>query len=344
MRKIGQDKQTYKNREQRIIKVLFLTTEWPTEERPTDVPFLVQYAQALRRQDVDVEIYHFRGQGNPLNYIRAWLHIRQQPSWDAAELIHAHWGQSAFLTFLSRKPLVITFHGSDLQGIMSSLGEYSLKGKILVWVNRLVARRADVCIAVSRRLQQLLPQSRNPHALIPMGINLETFKPMDKTACRRTLNLDPEKRYLLFVCDPNRPEKRFSLAQQAVACAGLDNTELLVVSDQPYVKIPTYLNAGDLLLLTSSHEGSPVILKEALACNLPVVSVDVGDAREKLENITGCVVCENDDVETIALGIREALDYDQPIKGRDSVLDLSWDMIAQKTVEIYKQCLAEEPD
>ena len=110
------------------------------------------------------------------------------------------------------------------------------------------------------------------------------------------------------------------------------------------MKIPTYLNAGDLLLLTSSHEGSPVILKEALACNLPVVSVDVGDAREKLENIAGCVVCENDDAETIARGIREALDYDQPIKGRDSVLDLSWDIIAQNTVKIYKQCLAEEPN
>ena len=321
------------------LKVLFMTTEWPTKEHPGHVPFLVQYADALRKQGVEVEVYHFHGRANPLNYLRAWFEVRKQRFWSEAELIHAHWGQSAFITLFSRKPLVITFHGSDLQGIVSRHGKYNLKGKLLVLLNRWMARKAEVCIAVSERLRQLLPVGCEQSEVIPMGIDLELLKPMDKMSCRQALGLDPHKRYLLFVSDPKRPEKRFLLAQQAVAAANLQNAELLVVCDQPYEKIPLYLNAGDLLLLTSSHEGSPVILKEALACNLPVVSVDVGDAREKLEMIAGCVVCEDDDPQTIAQAITQALDYDKTIHGRNYVLDLSWDLIAQRTIVVYNRAL-----
>ena len=321
------------------LKVLFITTEWPTKAHPRHVPFLVQYADSLCEQGVEVEVYHFHGRANPLNYLRAWFDVRKQPFWSEAELIHAHWGQSAFITLFSRKPLVVTFHGSDLQGIVSRHGKYNLKGKLLVMLNRWMARKAEVCIAVSERLRQLLPADLKHVEVIPMGIDLELLKPMDKLSCRQALGLDPHRRYLLFVSDPGRPEKRFLLAQQAVAAANVLNTELLVVCDQPYEKIPLYLNAGDLLLLTSSHEGSPVILKEALACNLPVVSVDVGDAREKLENVAGCVVCENDDPQAIAQAIKQALAYDKAIDGRNFVLDLSWELIAQHTILVYKQAL-----
>ncbi len=321
------------------LKVLFITTEWPTNKHPGHVPFLVQYADALRKQDVDVAVYHFRGKANPLNYLRAWFDVRKQTLWSEAEIIHAHWGQSAFITLFSRKPLVITFHGSDLQGIVSPQGKYNFKGKVLVMLNRWISRKAKVCIAVSERLRQLLPGDLEHVAVIPMGIDLELFKPLDKTKSRQALGLDPHKRYLLFVSDPNRPEKRFSLAQQAVAAANLQDAELLVVCDQPYEKIPLYLNAGDLLLLTSSHEGSPVILKEALACNLPVVSVDVGDAREKLENIDGCEVCENDEPQTIARAILHVLAHGKPINGRETVLELSWGLIARRTLAVYNQAL-----
>lgn len=321
------------------LKVLFVTTEWQTKEHPGHVPFLVQYAHSLRNQGVEVEVFHFHGRSNPLNYLQAWFTVRKLPSWSQADIIHAQWGQSAFLALFSRKPLVITFHGSDLQGIVGRGGNYTLKGKLLVRFNRWMARKAQVCIAVSERLKQLLPTSHRSVEVIPMGIDLDLFKPMDKLTCRRALGLDPFRRYLLFVSDPERPEKRFSLAQQAFSLASLDNAELIVVCNQPYARIPLYLNAGDLLLLTSSHEGSPVILKEALACNLPVVSVDVGDAREKLEGVEGCVVCEDDHVETIAQAIVQAFTHDQAINARDSVLDLDWALIAQRTISAYKKAI-----
>ena len=124
--------------------------------------------------------------------------------------------------------------------------------------------------------------------------------------------------------------------------ADLKNVELLTVSDQPHGKIPLFLNAGDLLLLTSSHEGSPGIIKDALACNLPVVSVDVGDVREKLDNIPGCIICDDDSVEAISKAIKKALSYPFSIDGRESVRDLSWDLIAKRTISLYQDCLEEK--
>jgi len=321
------------------LKVLFITTEWPTKEHPTDVPFLVQYADAIQRLDAIVNVFHFHGRANPFNYFKAWFQIRKEISWKQADILHAHWGQSAFLAFFSHKPLVITFHGSDLQGIMGTSGHYNLRGKVLIMLNKLMARRATRCVAVSQRIKDLLPRCCRSAEVIPMGIDLDSFHPMNKAICKQTLGLDNAIRYVLFVSDPTRPEKRFALAQEAFTSANIPNAELLVISGKPYEKIPLYLNAGDLLLMTSSHEGSPVILKEALACNLPVVAVDVGDAREKLQDIAGCVVCEDDDPQTIARAITQALAYDKLINGRDSVLDMSWELIAQRTIAVYNQAL-----
>ncbi len=325
------------------MNVLYLTTEWPTEEHPTDVPFLVQYAQALQKHGVTVNVFHFQGKGKPLNYIKAWREVRRQPSWKKTDILHAQWGQGAFPGLFSRKPLIITYHGSDLQGIVDKHGVYGLRGKILVSLNRLIAHFADHCIVVSERLRQFLPPNIAPVDVIPMGIDLAVFKQMNKSACREALGLEQDKQYILFVSNPERPEKRYALAEQAVRLAvennKLENTQLLVVSGEPYEKIPLYLNAGDLLLLTSSHEGSPVILKEALACNLPIVSVDVGDAKEKLSEIEGCYVCQTDTVEEIAENIGRALGNPIRIKGREAVSDLNWDVIAQKTIAIYANSL-----
>ena len=325
------------------MKVLFVTSEWPTPERPGDVPFLVEYLNALQAQGVEVSVFHFRGKANPLNYLKAWHQLRKLPEWKLAEILHAQWGQSGLLALFSRKPLVVTFHGSDLLGVVAADGHYSLTGKVLVKVSRWVARRADRCIVVSARLQSALPSSVQRADIIPMGVDLEKFRPMDQSAARQQLGLEAGTRYVLFVANPARPEKRFELARQAfqLACSSLDGEKigLLPVWGEPPDRIPLFLNAGDVLLLTSTHEGSPVIVKEALACNRPVVAVDVGDVRERIGTVAGCHVCADDRPETIASAIIEALNCPTPVQGREAVQDLSWEAIAKKTIRIYEECL-----
>jgi len=325
------------------MNVLFITTEWPTEARPYDAPFIREYAFALQEAGIHVGVFHFKGQGNPLNYLRAWRKIRKSDFWQKADILHAHWGQSAILGLFSRKPMVITFHGSDLQGIVNQNDNYTIRGKILVAMSKWIAKQADRVIVVSERLKTLLSHDIQSVEVIPMGIDLSIFKPLDQAECRQSLGLDPDIRYVLFASDPERREKRYKLAMEATNLLNAEHTaqkvELLVVNNQPHYKMPEYLNACDVLLLTSSHEGSPVIIKEALACNLPIVSVDVGDVSERISGIKGCYLCPDDEVETIVKFLKKAIAKNSRVNGLSSVQSYAWEIVSQQTITIYQKCL-----
>lgn len=326
-----------------MIKVFLITTEWPTHQKPNSVPFLEQHVRYLVSHGVDVQVFCFSGKGNLINYFKAWLQIRKTSFWHEADILHAHWGQSAFPAIFSKKPLVITYHGSDLQGIVDQNYKYSLSGKVLVLFSKIISLKADCCIVVSEHLKHLLPQHIENVYTIPVGINLHRFRPMDKTACREHLNLDLKKKYVLFVSNPERNEKRFWLAQQAFEIYKQRNpgqdAELLVVNQINYEEVPFYLNAGDVLLITSLHEGSPTVVKEALACNLPIVSVNVGDVEERIKFIDGCFICNNDHPSVIADALSAAIEGNQRINGREFVLNLDEKLLSQKVVSIYKELL-----
>lgn len=326
------------------LHILMITTEWPTEQQPFDVPFLVQYANALINAGCIVKVFHFKGNGNPINYIKAWLKVRKDPFWETADILHAHWGQSAFLGLFSDKPLIITYHGSDLEGIVNKQGKYSIYGKILVTFSKWIAKKATYCLSVSEKLRSSLPASVQSE-VIPMGVDLGLFRPLDKKKCRASLKMDPDKTIVLFIGNPTRSEKRYDLAESAVDLVKSSlpekSIELKIVFNKPNSSMPYYLNAANLLLLTSAHEGSPVVIKEALACNLPIVATNVGDIRERIGHINGCYICEDDSAEAISRNLTQAIMFPKRINGRETVRDLSWDIIAKKTKFLYQKILAE---
>lgn len=101
--------------------------------------------------------------------------------------------------------------------------------------------------------------------------------------------------------------------------------------------MPLYINASDVMLLTSVHEGSSNVVKGALACNVPVVSTDVGDVRIRIGEIAGCHVCEAS-VATLADAVEEVLERDQPnVEGRITVLGLDERVLAKKVRQIYER-------
>src|SRR5207237_628154 len=134
-------------------------------------------------------------------------------------------------------------------------------------------------IVKSQALQAALPRSLDPGRiwLLPSGIDLARFRPLDRGACRVKLGWDTARRHVVFPAAPERAEKRFWLAEAAVAELKRTDVELHALDGVSHEDVPTWLNAADVVLLTSTHEGSPNVVKEALACNVPVVSVDVGD-------------------------------------------------------------------
>ncbi len=320
----------------RSISVLMVTSEWPDEEHPHAVPFIVQQVEALRATGVDVEVLPFRGARNPLRYLGAWAALRRRLTERPHDLVHAQFGQSAIVAcFPKRLPLVVTFRGDDLEGIVGDDGRYLVLGRILRQVSRLTARRADATIVVSRHLERFLPNRAT--AVIPSGVDVSVFHPMPPEEARAALGLSAESELVLFVGDPKETRKRVSLAEEAVRLAG--RGRLVVVWGAPRDRIPQYMAACDALIFTSMHEGSPNVVKEALACGLPVVSVDVGDVRERLEGVAGCVVCSDDRPQTLAAALDRVLDQGRLAGPADLVADLDEGRLAARVVEIYERVL-----
>jgi len=323
------------------IKVLIVTSEWPSF--PGDIAGIHVFDQAdqLRAAGIDVEVFAFRGRKNLIRYAKAIIDFLRLDR-KHFDVIHAHHGQSGVVALSQRtQPVVVTFHGSDLQGIRDMSGHITLQGRILQFLCRIIARFADDIILVSNHLKVYIPA--RTYQVIPAGIDLNLFRPIPSLQARAKLNL-PENRYLvLFVGDPERTEKRFRLAHESIErLKNQLNVELVVANGVLREMMPYYMNACDVLLVTSFHEGSPSVVKEALACNLPVVSTDVGDVRERIGEIGGCVLCANDRPETIATALRQSLSRDKRIDGRTTVLDLDERVLAQKVIEVYQRTLEKQ--
>jgi glycosyltransferase involved in cell wall biosynthesis len=115
------------------------------------------------------------------------------------------------------------------------------------------------------------------------------------------------------------------------------DVELLTVGGVPRETVARYMQACDALLVTSKHESGPAMVKEALACNLRVVSLDVGDVRERIANLPGSVLCEDDRADTVAAGLLQSLSYEGPFDGRVAVADVLQDLLTERLLAIYDE-------
>jgi glycosyltransferase involved in cell wall biosynthesis len=135
---------------------------------------------------------------------------------------------------------------------------------------------------------------RDDARIIPFGVNFELFSPSAREPAREELGIPAGKKLVLFPWDPARPEKRFDVAQAVLANLDPEHGDfrLVVVTSETPDRMARYMNACDALLLVSDREGAPMAVREAVACNLPVVSVDVGDVRDVIGGVEGCFLCE----------------------------------------------------
>ncbi len=325
------------------IRVLMITSEYPSAERPGGGVFIVRQIKALREAGVEVDVLDFISRANPLNHLRAWRKMKRMMATRQYDLIHAQFAVSAFISRLQFKlPVVVTYHGDETQGIIRPNGTYALKGRVLVLLSQIMALLVDEVIVVSQAMGKRL--IRKDYHVIPSGIELEKFKPIPRAEARSKLGWPIGSRIALFaVLMINEPRKRYWLAKAAVdlACKILP-VEIKVVTGVPPDDIPLYMNASDVLLLTSLHEGSPTVVKEALACNLPVVSVNVGDVEERLSGVSNCAVVDATP-EAIAHALVEIVRAPVRSNGREAVLWLSEPLLAQKVIEVYQKALRKTP-
>ena len=312
------------------MRVLYISSEWEF------CPFLKRQVDYLTNHGFHVDVFTFRGAKSLLRYLDAWLELRRTFDVSEYDLIHANFGQSALLAVPFKKPLIVTFHGSDLLGIKNENGRNTMKGFFLQTISRRIARAAATVCIVSSQMAEFLPRNVE-YELLPIGVNLEIFKPLSSIECRNHLGLPGSKKLILFGGRPERPDKRLWLAKRAVdAISEKHNAELVCMPTIPHELVPIYINACDVVLLTSIKEGSPNIIKEALACNVPVVSVDVGDVRDRIKGLENSFISESDSPRHIAAALEKSLTFDNDFQGRASVSHLSEEIINNRLADIYR--------
>ncbi|WP_235999975.1 glycosyltransferase [Bradyrhizobium uaiense] len=301
---------------------------YPSPQRPGSGAFVYQQVEQLRRFGHTVDVINMVGSQSKLNYLKGTVDVVRMTGATTYDIVHAHYGYSAFpAMFRLRAPLVITLHGTDVLGnILERLS------------TRFVSHFADAVVVVSEEMRR-----RVPGIVIPCGVNLGVFKPYDRNEARARLQWPNDKFVVLFPFDPTRPEKRYDLARASIdrlVQEGVD-AQLMTVTNVPNEEMPWYYSAANALLLSSDYEGSPTSIKEALACNLPVVSTNVGDVREQLNGIAGTQICPPD-AGTIARSLREAFDWslNGEFQGRAAVVRYDQAFTVERIIGVYTDVIS----
>jgi teichuronic acid biosynthesis glycosyltransferase TuaC len=287
--------------------VLIVSTEWPSVEHPNSGIFVSRQVDALRQRGLDVKVFAFRGRARPDRYARAAWQIRRLCREWAPDVVHAHFGQAGFVSTLQRRvPTIVTFHGTDLIGIPATTLQATIKSGLHRLAGRIAAKRAAEVIVVSNMLASFV-KGRGCR-IIPIPIDSDTYKRLPTCEARQRLGWPVDVRMVLFVGNPANPIKNVELAQRVVDAVMSDvpGLTLRICWNVAPSMVSLQMNAADVLIITSLHEGGPLVAREALACGLPIVSVKVGDIQERLTGVPGCRVCERD-VGELAAAVKDSI-------------------------------------
>jgi glycosyltransferase involved in cell wall biosynthesis len=307
-------------------------------------PVVAWQLESIRKENITIGSFTTRrglvGYIKSIYYLKKYLASKKN-----IKAIHAHYGWCGIVALLARnkQKVVISFMGDDLVGVVGKNGKYTLAGRLVAGLNIFLARHFyDHIIVKSDNLRNRLKGIDNV-SVIPNGVDMHVFYELEQKEAKAKVGLANKKKYVLFVSDPSRPEKNYKLAREAVSLLGDKDIELLPLSGLAHQDLLYYYNAADCLILTSFHEGSPNVIKEAMACNCPIVSTDVGDVREVLRDTEGCFVASYDPAD-FAHHIRQALNFTQNqgrTRGRERILELGLDSesTARRIIEVYKKAL-----
>lgn len=308
----------------------------------SEMIFARREASILRSAGIEVRPFFLVSRTSPFLLIREFLRFRGEIQDFRPNLIHAHYGTvtALFCAVATALPLVVTFRGTDLNPCPTMSLLRSLIGRLF---SQLAAFRASGIICATRRLKDRLWWGKIRATVMPGYVDLKLFHPEDRSEARRRLGWSLAEKFVLFNAGHTPGVKRLDLAEAAIGeankLARKSGVKMVVLNGQvdPNL-IPLYLNAADCLLVTSDWEGSPYIVKEALSCNLPIVSVDVGDVAERVRGVTPSRIVPRD-VRALGEAVLEILALGCRSNGRLATAELSERAVAEETRSVYERAL-----
>ncbi len=291
-------------------------------------PIISRQADSLVKIGISVSIFKIEGKGF-VNYIRNRKRLISELKNNKYDVIHAHYSFSGILAAISTKkiPIITSLMGSDVK-VNNFWKIIILFFNFFCWKNTIVK--------AERMLQDI---NLKNVSIIPNGVDFDKFKPIEAKDAKETVLFNQDVKKIIFVSDPFRKEKNFELANKAVELVQVkENVELFVVHFDHVLSaesICNYMNAADALLLTSFYEGSPNVIKEAMACNCPIVSTNVGDVKEVFGNTDGCYLAEFT-AEDVAMKLEKAINFGKTL-GRDTITHLDSHKIALQLKSLYEK-------
>jgi glycosyltransferase involved in cell wall biosynthesis len=322
------------------MKVLHVTNAYPTANSPIYGIFVKEQIESLQEiNGFTSDIYFINAREKGIReYIRSLFSLRKKIR--GYDIIHCHHVFCALVVLMIRSKenrIVVSFLS---QGTI----EFKVRYKIPL-ANELykyIVRNTDARI-FKFGLPKDLINDKNSH-YIPNGVNMGLFRPIDKREAKEKLNLDPEKRYILFVSSNylERPVKRYDKFMATFGILksryNIEDIEPLLLINEKRERVPLYFNASDIHLLTSDVEGSPNSVKESLACNTPVVSTNVGNVVDLLSNVKNCYISHNKSPEELAEYCSLVLANSEKVDLKGRIIELRLDMrsVAQRITQVYR--------
>ena len=289
-------------------------------------PFIVEQAEALKRAGCEVDYFSLQGKGLK-GYLKNLPALKEKIKAWQPDVIHAHYGLSGLFANLQHKvPVVTTYHGSDIN---------DPKVRRL---SKIAMRHSAWNIFVSQKTLEIANPKKH-YTLLPCGIDLSALQLTERSEAREKMNLLPGKKYILFAGAFDNTVKNGPLAKESVALLDNESVELLELKGYSREEVTLLMCAADAFFMTSFTEGSPQVIKEAMACGCPIVSVDVGDVKERSAGVEGCYVADTRNADEMAKLLTKALAVDGKTKGRERILADGLDncQVAQRLMDIYAQ-------
>ena len=308
------------------MKVLFVCSGNYTQGAGTTI--VNAQGDTLKKAGIELDYFTINGKG-VIGYFQNALLLSKILRKQKYDVVHAHYSFSGFCALLAgSKRLVVSLMGSDAQ--QSKLLAFATRFCSKYWWNGTIVKSKEMSDKLGLKNAKIFPN----------GVDFEKFKPVDKVTAQQLVGFDATANNVIFVSNPGRIEKNVELAKAAVKAMNDDAVKLHTVYNIPHTEIVNYIYAADALILTSLWEGSPNVIKEALACNCPLVSVPVGDVAELIDGVSGCYLCTYDATD-VAEKLNWALSFGKPTQGRKRLVELGLDSetVATNILNLYKSII-----